>query len=296
MYGVKTQSANPDINHIFHVRLAPPVYIREFWKTELMGVYVSPCTCEAAEMTPQERAEMEIIEESCTLENNKWTIKYPWKRDPKELPNNYVQVVKRMESTERRLLSNPEHAKSYNSQIKEMEDMKFSRKLTRKEIEEWDGPIHYISHHAVVRPENKSTPLRIVFNSSAVYDGHILNDYWYKGPDLLNNLFGVTLRFRENPIAISGDISKMYHMVSIPLPDQHVHRFVWRNCETEKEPDTYVKTVLTFGDRPAPAMATTAMRTTARLKENVKPRAAEAISKNAYVDDICDSVCTVEEA
>ena len=88
----------------------------------------------------------------------------------------------------------------------------------------------------------------------------------------------------------------MYHMVSIPLTDQHVHRFVWRNCETDREPDIYVKTVLTFGDRPAPAMATTAMRKTASLKKDTKPRAAEPIVKNAYVDDICDSACTVEEA
>jgi S-adenosylmethionine:diacylglycerol 3-amino-3-carboxypropyl transferase len=45
-------------------------------------------------------------------------------------------------------------------------------------------------------------------------------------------------------------------------------------------------------------MATTAMRKTASLKEDihVKPRATEAIVKNAYVDDICDSVSTKEEA
>ena len=38
--------------------------------------------------------------------------------------------------------------------------------------------------------------LRIVFNSSAVYQGHCLNDYWLKDPDLLNSLFGVILQFR----------------------------------------------------------------------------------------------------
>ena len=180
--------------------------------------------------------------------------------------------------------------------MKEMEDIKFSRKLTKKEIEEWKGPVHYISHQRVFRPEKRSTPVRIVFNSSATYEEHTLSDYWYKGPDLLNNSFGIIVRFRENPIAISGDISKIYHMVSIPLANQHVHRFVSRNCETEREPDIYAKIVLTFGDRPAPAMATTAMRKTASLREDVKPRAAEAIVKNAYVDDICDSVSTKEEA
>ena len=43
--------------------------------------------------------------------------------------------------------------------------------------------------------------------------GHVLNDYWAKGLDLLNNLLGVLIRFRENEIVLMGDISKMYHTV-----------------------------------------------------------------------------------
>jgi hypothetical protein len=57
------------------------------------------------------------------------------------------------------------------------------------------------------------------------YQGHRLNDYWSKGPDLLNNLFGVILRFRENEVALSADISKMYHRILVPERDQHVHRY-----------------------------------------------------------------------
>ena len=60
--------------------------------------------------------------------------------------------------------------------------------------------------------------------------------------------------------------------------------------------DTYVKTVLRFGDRPATTMAITVMRKTANMKKEEKPRAAEGILKNAYVDDICDSVNDVKEA
>ena len=106
-------------------------------------------------------------------------------------------------------MKHPENAASYDKQIKEMGEMQFARKLTPKEIEEWKGPVHYVAHHAVLRPAKKSTPVGIVFNSSASYAGHTLNDYWYKGPDLLNNLFGVVIRFRENPVAICGDIAKM---------------------------------------------------------------------------------------
>ena len=121
-----------------------------------------------------------------------------------------------------------------------MEEMKFSNKRTGTEKKDSMGPVHYIAHHAVVHPKKKSTLIRIMFNSSASFKGHILNDYWYKGPDLLNNIFVVVLQFRENAVAICGDITKMYHMVAIPAVDQHVHRFLWRNFETECELHAYV--------------------------------------------------------
>ena len=85
-------------------------------------------------------------------------------------------------------------------------------------------------------------------------------DYWMKGPNLLNSLFGVVLRFREREVTVVGDISKMYHRILIPERDQQVHRFLWRNLETSREPDEYVKTVLAFGDKPAPAMAQTELK------------------------------------
>ena len=76
-----------------------------------------------------------------------------------------------------------------------------------------------------------------------------------KGPDLLNSLFGMVLHFRGREITLVGDISKIYHRILIPERDQQVHRFLWRNLDTSREPDVYAKAVLTFGDKPAPAMA-----------------------------------------
>ena len=291
-----TPSGQTRVSQVFHIKLTTPVDLTDFWTTKTMGVSIKPCYCDAGKLTQIERHEAKIIEDSCQKMGNQWLVPYPWKKDPQFLPDNKSQALKRLETTERRLQRIPEHAKAYNQQMVEMNELKFSRKLSQKEAEEYKGPVHYISHHAVVRPEKKSTPVRIVFNSSAVYQGHCLNDYWMKGPDLLNNLFGVVLRFRENAVAISGDISKMYHRVLIPEADQHVHRFLWRNMETEREPDVYVKTVLTFGDKPAPAMALTALRKTANEETSTYPDAARALKENTYVDDICDSVHSVPEA
>lgn len=177
---------------------------------------VKPCICEADKLSQVEREEAEVIKKSCRKEGNQWLIPYPWKKDPKLLPDNQAAAVKRLEATERRLKKNVDYANAYNQQMNEMCEMGFARKLSQEEIKNYQGPVHYISYHAVTRPDSKSTPIRIVFNSSSSFQGHVLNKYWMKGPDLLNNLFGVILRFREKECALLGDLSKMYHRVLIP--------------------------------------------------------------------------------
>jgi hypothetical protein len=54
--------------------------------------------------------------------------------------------------------------------------------------------------------------------------------------------------------------------------------------------------VLTFGDKPAPAMAQIALQKTVEEEESSNPEAARTIKNNTYMDDILDSVDTKEEA
>eukprot|EP00057_Strongylocentrotus_purpuratus_P004826 XP_003729535.1 PREDICTED: uncharacterized protein LOC100892047 [Strongylocentrotus purpuratus] len=263
-----------------------PIDLQDFWTTESMGV-----ACPAMETDEQK-----LITEACQKKGQQWLVPYPWLKDPRELPDNKVLVEKMLCATEKRLMKDAEHAKAYDHQIKEMVQMDFARKLTAEEMESYNGPVHYIPHHAVLRPEKKSTPIRIVFNSSSVYQGKCLNDFWMKGPDLLNNLFGVIIRFREKPVAVCADISKMYHRVLIPESDQHVHRFLWRDLQVDRKPDTYVMQVVTFGDKPASAMAQTALRLTAEEGRTQSPEAADVLKRDSYMDDICTSTNTREEA
>ena len=99
-----------------------------------------------------------------------------------------------------------------------------------------------------------------------------------KGTDLLNDQFiRVVLRFRENKVAVSAHISKMYQRVLTPEEDKHVHRFLWRNLETNKAPDSHKMNVLIFRDKPAPAMTQIDLQKTAEEGEIVNPEAAQAI-------------------
>ena len=128
---------------------------------------------------------------------------------------------------------------------------------------------------------------KFLFNSSSVYQGHRPNNYWLKGPDLLNGLFGIVLRFREDQVAISGDN---------PIRRSARTSFLWREIKTDRVPDTYVKTVLTFRDKPVPAMAQIALRKTAEEGESLSSHAAKTLKNNSYMDDILDSVHTLQEA
>jgi len=57
-------------------------------------------------------------------------------------------------------MKKPEYARLYGNQIKELDEKRFSRKLTEKDIEESKRLIRYMAHHAIVRPEKKNCLLR----------------------------------------------------------------------------------------------------------------------------------------
>ena len=83
-------------------------------------------------------------------------------------------------------------------------------RLSGEELEAHVKPVCYLPHHGTYRPDKQSTPLRIVFDPACQYQGISLNSFLFKGPCLIGNLLGVLLRFREEPITLVRDISKMY--------------------------------------------------------------------------------------
>lgn len=171
-----------------------------------------------------------------------------------------------------------------------------ARKLEREESDSYVGPIHYRHHHEVMKPGSSSTPMRIVFDSSSTYQGHQLNSYWAKGPDVLNSMLGVLLRMRQEEVVVVGDISRMYHTIKLDRKDQHTHRFLWRSFDLSKPPEHYVLTTVTFGDRPSGIIATLALRHTAERYLKEFPDAVRMIIRNTYVDDMVQSVPSVTKA
>ena len=66
---------------------------------------------------------------------------------------------------------------------------------------------------------NKHGKVRRVANASSVFQVQSLNFNLLKGPDLLSNFIGVILRSRENKIALSADIERVFMQVKVGTED-----------------------------------------------------------------------------
>ena len=147
------------------------------------------------------------------------------------LPNNYLSSLAQLRSLEKRLDKNPWLREKYAETIRE--DIQKGYVITVKAHgpksradREW-----YLPHHPVLNP-NKTGKVRRVLNGASKYHGASLNKSLLVGPDLLQNLIFVLLRFRQHKYAVSADIEGIFLQVGVREEDQPSLRFLWREDPT----------------------------------------------------------------
>ncbi|KAJ8260443.1 hypothetical protein GJAV_G00182210 [Gymnothorax javanicus] len=222
----------------------------EWWKWDSIGAGCVPrcggCHCGncqpgGKEMTLAEERELEVVKSGLTYvaaddhsEAPHWHAKYPWVADPASLPSNRSAVEATFFRTERQLAREPEWKAAYAAQVHEMVERRAAMKLSKDVLHAWTGPVWYISHLIAPNPHSLSTPVRLVWNSSQKCRGVSLNDLLLKGPDVLNSIRAVLLKFRRGVFAALGDIKKMYNSVWLEDQEVHLHRFLWHGSEEEE--------------------------------------------------------------
>ncbi|XP_078789161.1 uncharacterized protein LOC144984490 [Oryzias latipes] len=277
----------------------------KWWRWESIGAACEPkcggcqcgnCQAGGKEMTLAEERELEIIKEGLTyvmedshVKSPHWHARYPWKEDPTILPNNKHTVELTFLKTEKQLDRDPMWKAAYTTQIHEMIERGAAIELTKKSKMNWTGPVWYVSHLVAPNPHSVTTPVRLVWNSSQRFKGLGMNYLLLKGPDVLNPIIAVLLRFRRGVYAALGNIKKMYNSVWLEEREMHLHRFLWRDT-FEEEIKEFAITRVNIGDRPAGCIAQLAMRETANLpifaQLEEEPR---VIEEDSYVDDILTS-------
>ncbi|KAK7933354.1 hypothetical protein WMY93_004250 [Mugilogobius chulae] len=260
------------------------------------GCRCGKCQPGGKEMTLSEERELELVKSGLTYvagdhhcDDPHWHAKYPWTEDPAVLPGNKRAVEATFMRTERQLAKEPEWKAAYKAQVHDMVERKAAIKLSKEVLESWSGPVWYISHLIAPNPHSVTTPVRLVWNSSQRFKGQSLNDLLLKGPDVLNNIRAVLIRFRQGVFAALGDIKKMYNSIWLEDREMHLHRFLWRDSEAEEVAE-YAITRVNIGDKPAGCIAQVAMRETAGLPEFAHLREERRVlEEDTYVDDILTS-------
>ena len=74
------------------------------------------------------------------------------------------------------------------------------------------------------------------------------------GPDLLINLIGILLRFRQNRVAVVA------RRKNVPSSTNAAFRFIWRDPGSTQPPDIYQMDVHLFGAVSSPAVCSNALQ------------------------------------
>ncbi|XP_066931171.1 uncharacterized protein [Clytia hemisphaerica] len=237
---------------------------------------------------------LKIMDERISFEKGHYIIPFPF-RDEKDLPsNNRNMAMKRLESLKRKLQLNSEFKCDYLEYFDLMLKSNYARKIDDSDIS--DDDCWYIPHHGVYHPTKNK--IRVVFDLSAKCNGTSLNRCLLQGPDLTNKLIGVLTRFRENPVAVTGDIEKMFYQVKLPIVDRKYVRFLWwEDGNVENPISTYEMTVHPFGATSSPSVCSYALKRTAKENESLFGSEAKcSVERDFYVDDFLKSYPSVEIA
>lgn len=108
----------------------------------------------------------------------------------------------------------------------------------------------------------KPDKISVVFNCSAQFQGTLLSNELFQGPDLTNNLVSVLICFCQEPVAVMGDVQSMFHQVCAPEAERDLLQFLWwpQGYFSEKL-EEYRMTVHLFGVVSSPSCPNYAMHT-----------------------------------
>ena len=216
----------------------------------------------------------------------KYQVDLPWKEEQSLQNSNFGLCVSRLHHLNSRL-SKEGLLNQYDDIFKEQERTGIIERVPADEENNKD--VHFLPHHGVVRSDKVTTKLRIVFDGSAkdTDSEHSINDCLETGPNLTPHLFDVLIRFRSHPVALTADVEKAFHQISVSTSDRDKLRFLWwENIEDETPKMVqYRFRRLVFGLTSSPAILNGTIQHHLSLYASSEPEVSKLLASSLYVDD-----------
>ena len=264
--------------------------IEDLWSLESIGITDSP-------KDNDDEIAMGKFNSSIKFTNGRYAVTWPWKNGDINLPDNYGLAMGRFRSLAKRFEKDPELLGKYATIINEQIQKGIIEPVNSNSIT--GTRFHYLPHQPVITPQKTTTKVRIVYDGSSRQNknDNSLNQCLYRGPIMLPDLAGILLRFRLQPIALTGDIEKAFLMLDLQVQDRDVTRFIWykdaTNPKVENNVQIYRFQRVPFGVISSPFLLNATIKHHLTKEDSV---CSKLIRENIYVDNVVLGAETEEEA
>lgn len=261
--------------------------MEKFWVLENLDKLPLPLTSEEQEC---ERIFQESVYRN---EEGRFVVPLLFRLDPSLLGESRTEALRQFGYLERRLSKNEQMRAKYVACMNEYINLGHMREVVEMDK---DKLAYYMPHHAVINPMSSSTNQRTVFNASQkTSSGFSLNDLLHTGFVVQSDLISILIGFRLYLFVLCADIVKMYRQILINLSQTIFQRIFWR-ASPQDQLKVYELLTLTFGERPAPYLATRCLKELALKYGAEFPLAVKAILDECYMDNFYTGANSIEEA
>ena len=257
--------------------------VTSFWKIDTSGTENE----DEISLSKNDQRAAEILNNTVRHTGERYEIGLLW-REKVTLENNYPVEKAQVQSLDKKLKKDKALKDMYQKTLDTHLEKGYVKSVTLSDTT--PDRVWYLPHHPVTNPK-KPGKVRRVSNAESKFKGNSLNSNLLTGPDLLNNLVVLILRFREKPVAITADIEAMFMQVGIIETHQPSVRFLW---PTERSIKQFQYNRLIFGARCSPTTIFVLQKTAYDFSPNQAVK--DLVYNSFYMDDFVHSFETIQKA
>ncbi|UYV77314.1 hypothetical protein LAZ67_15000474 [Cordylochernes scorpioides] len=174
-------------------------------------------------------------EKICRGHDGRYLVSLPWKEGIGTIPNNLEIAKRRLEAVTQKLTQKGQFV-PYDEVFRSWFRENLIEEVDREDIRPTG---HYLPHRPIYKVQSEATPIRPVYDASckASKRSLSLNECLETGPNLIELLPEILIRFREKKIGAIADIRKAFQTVGIDEKErfhkEYLAMLVQKRNETE---------------------------------------------------------------
>ncbi|GBM00954.1 hypothetical protein AVEN_6294-1, partial [Araneus ventricosus] len=262
--------------------------ISDLWNLETIGILDAQHNLTKA--AEEEIAHEQFLNSLNRNEEGRYCVGLPWLGNDQQLPDNRFVAERRLFSVTRKLNS----LNKYGDYDQVFRDWIGEGVIEMVPDNELNFKGHYLPHHPVFKPDSATTKIRPVFDASCkVNRSPSLNDCLFKGPNLIEEIPSILLRFREKCIGVTSDIRRAFLQIELKKEDRDFLRFLW--WEKDNVVKVFRHNRVVFGVTSSPFLLGAVIRFHLSQVPTEQRVIAQKLDRSFYIDNCVTSVDNEEE-